>query len=236
MHRFWSCVPAIAVAIFASGCVTVYQPLTSLQKPTAIERAADNFAGQRILIRCIPESMKPADAQRLCSKLSSLFSNQGAQVDVAVPAATGAFAPPPIAGARPDLVIELKSRTLHKANPPFMWAACVMSCSIIPAYREVSIAQEVSIRDADGFELASDSLEARFVEYIGGGLWLVNRTLDLTVREEDEQLIGSAEREFSKDFYRQLTQLAFNARVRAAVLRSFEPAAAPPGTPKKAVN
>lgn len=235
MHRFGSCLAAIVVALFSGGCVTVYQPLTSLQKPTALEASATNFAGQRMLIRCVPgDDLKPAEAQKLCTRLSALFSNQGAQVDIVVPRPGGGGIPEQVAGARPDLVIELTSRLLHQENPPFMWAACVMSCSIIPAYTEFSIAQDVSIRDADGFELASDSLQARFVEYTGAGIWAVNRSLDLLVREESEHLTGNAAaKDFSKDFYRQLNQLAFNARVRAAVLRSFEPA---PGTVKKALN
>lgn len=227
MHRFWSCLPAIAVAIFANGCVTVYQPLTSLQKPTALKVSESNFAGQRMLIRCLPGEgayHKAADAQQLCRKISSLFANQGAQVDIAVPQRGGAAIPERVNGARPDLVVDLQTRLLHEENPAFMWAACVMSCSLIPGYTESSFALDISIRDADGFELASDSLQGRFVEYTGAGIWAVNRTLDLTVRDESEHLTGNAaNRDFSKDLYRQLNQLAFNARVRAAVLRSFEP-------------
>lgn len=231
MHRSWSWLPAIAVAILANGCVTVYQPLTSLQKPTALERSETNFAGQRMLIRCVPgDYLKAADAQRLCTRLSSLFSQQGAQVDITVPR-PGGSGPDPVGGGRPDLVIELTSRLLHQENPSFLWAACLFSCSVIPAYTEYSFAQDVSIRDADGFELASDSLQARFVTYTGAGLWAVNRTLDLAVRDESEHLTaGAAERDFSRDFYRQLNQLAFNARIRAAVLRNFEPAASGGGS------
>jgi hypothetical protein len=241
MHRFWSRLSAIAVAIFASGCassmatVTVYQPLSSLQKPTALHVSESNFAGQRMLIRCVPSTdgkyHKPADAQRLCVKLSSLFTNQGAQVDIAVPQRGGGAVPELVNGARPDLIVEVTTRLLHEKNPAFLWAACVLSCSVIPAYHEQSIAQDISIRDADGFELASDSLQARFVEYQGGGIWVVNKALDLTVREEPEHLTGNAAgKEFSRDFYRQVNQLAFNARVRAAVLRSFD---TPPAGTKK---
>ena len=194
MRRFWSCLSAIAVALFAGGCVTVYQPLTSLQKPTALERSTTTFAGQRILLRCIAdkngEYMTPADSQRLCTRLSSLFSGQGAQVDIAP--SRGGGAPELSGGLRPDLVIELTTRRTHEENPPFMWAVCVLTCSIVPAYREVSIAQDVSIRDADGFELASDSLQARFVEYVGAGIWAVNRSLDLVVREEKDHLTNGA--------------------------------------------
>lgn len=241
MYRFWSCLTAMLVALFASGCVsntltqsvTVYQPLTSLQKPTAIRTSETNFAGQRMLIRCIPGGgMNATEAQRLCSKLSALFSNQGAQVDVSVPRAGGGGVTELVAGARPDLVMELSTRLLHESNPPYMWVACWLSCGVIPAYVDTSIAQDVSIRDADGFELASDSLQARFVEYHGLGIWAVNRSLDLLVREESEKLTqNAAAKDFSRDFYRQLNQLVFNAKVRAAVLRSFEP---PPASAKKA--
>jgi hypothetical protein len=44
------------------------------------------------------------------------------------------------------------------------------------------------------------------------------------VRPSEEELTGEAPaRDFSRDFYAQLSQLAFNARVRSDVLRSFEP-------------
>lgn len=241
MYRFWSCLTAIAVALLASGCgpnglthsVTVYQPLTSLQKPTAIRTSETNFSGQRMLIRCIPGgALTASEAQRLCSKMSALFSNQGAQVDVAIPRAGGGGVTELVAGARPDLVMELSTRLLNFQNPPFMWVACVASCGVIPAYTDVSVAQDISIRDAEGFELASDSLQARFVEYHGLGIWAVNRSLDLLVREKSEHLTGdSAKEDFSRDFYRQINQLAFNAKVRAAVLRNFEP---PPASAKKA--
>ena len=239
MHRYFRCLPAILVAILGgTGCVTVYQPLTGLQRPVAIDRATDNFAGQNLLLRCLPaDDVSPSagreNAQKLCGKVSALFSGQGAQVDLAQ-TGSGAFSMAPITGtARPDLVIELRTRQLHAANPPFMWALCIMTCSVVPAYREATHAIDVSIRDADGFELASESYQARFVEYVGGGIWVVNRALDYTVREENEQVLGSAQKDFSRDLYQQLTQLAFNARVRAAVLRSFEPKSPPAA---KAVN
>jgi hypothetical protein len=242
MHRIPPClraVPAILVAILGgTGCVTVYQPLTALQAPTAIVRATDNFEGQRILLQCVPsEDFKPSEgrvaAQEMCTKLNALFSGQGAQVETTIPGAGSVSLGQPVATARPDLVIQVRSRELHRANPALMWALCIASCSVVPAYREATHAIDVSIRDAEGFELVSESYQARFVEYVGGGVWLVNRTLDATVREEDEQVIGKAQRDFSRDLYQQLTQLAFNARVRSSVLRSFEPTSAPP---KKAVN
>lgn len=231
-----SALSAIAVAFLASGCVTLYQPLTSLQKPTAIEPAAGNFEGQRMLIRCHPgEVLRPGDAQKLCAKLAALFASQGAQVETAVPQRGGAALPELAGGARPDLVMELRSRLLHEENPIFLWAVCVATCSVIPAYSELSFAQDVSIRDASGFELAADSLQARIVTYTGAGIWTVNRTLDLLLREERDELTGDApKRDFSRDFYRQINQLAFNARVRAAVLRGFEPATgAPPSAEKE---
>lgn len=215
------CLSLLAL-LLAGGCVTVYQPLTSLQKPTAVQRSETTFAGQRMLIRCYSgDYLNRADAQRLCTKVASLFANQGAEVEALVPYAEGGLTE--VAGEPADLIVELRSHLQHLENPSLMWVACALTCSLVPGYTEYSFTQDISIRDADGFELASDSLQARFKMYTGAALWTVNRILDLLVREESEKLTGgAAERDFSHDFYRQLNQLAFNAKVRAEVLSSFQ--------------
>jgi hypothetical protein len=78
--------------------------------------------------------------------------------------------------------------------------------------------------------LASDSLQGRFINYFGFGIWAVNSTLDFLVRSPEEKLTGKqANQEFSRDFYRQISQLAFDAHMRSLVLRGFQPQLAPPG-------
>lgn len=218
-----------------SGCgVTVYQPLSALQRPSIVDPRLANFEGMRLLVRCLPGDYLPMrDSDQLCRKVGVLFRNQGAQVETDVSRngrASRLFAE----GVRPDLVVELSSRLLHKKSSGPLWAVTVLTLSIVPAYTEYSIAQDVIIRDASGFLLASDSLKARFIEYYGAGVWTVNWALDTLVRPPEEKLWGDAPaQDFSRDFYAQLSQLAFNARVRSEVLRSFEPPPPAVGTPRQ---
>ena len=209
-----------------SGCVTttVYQPLSSLQRPAIVDPRLANFEGMRLLVRCVPgDYLKAPDADLLCRKVGALFRNQGARVETDVPR-NGRLSRRLQEGAQPDLVVELSSRLLHKDTSGPLWALTVLSLTLVPAFTEYSVAQDVSIRDASGFLLASDSLKARFIEYFGAGVWGVNWVLDTLVRPPEEELTGDAPaRDFSRDFYAQLSQLAFNARVRSDVLRSFEP-------------
>jgi hypothetical protein len=209
-----------------SGCVTttVYQPLSALQRPAIVDPQLENFEGMRLLVRCIPgDYLNASDTELLCRKIGSLFRNQGARVETDVPR-NGRSSRSFQEGTQPDLVVDLKSRLLHKESSAPLWALTVLTFTIVPAYTEYSVAQDVTIRDASGFLLASDSLKARFIEYFGAGVWGVNWVLDALVRPPEEEITGeAAARDFSRDFYAQLSQLAFNARVRSDVLRSFEP-------------
>ncbi|MET0404521.1 MAG: hypothetical protein ABW123_19060 [Cystobacter sp.] len=209
-----------------SGCgVTVYQPLSSLQRPSIVDPQLANFEGMRLLIRCLPgDYTQVTDSRHLCNKVGTLFRNQGASVETDT-SRQGRSMRSREEGIQPDLIVELSSRLIHKEGGGAMWAVTVLTLTLVPAYTEYSVAQDVTIRDANGFVLASDSLKARFVEYIGAGVWAVNWALDL-VRPPEQALWGDAPaRDFSRDFYAQLSQLAFNARIRADVLRSFEPVA-----------
>ncbi|HYO72725.1 MAG TPA: hypothetical protein VEU33_42285 [Archangium sp.] len=209
-----------------SGCVTttVYQPLSSLQRPAIVDPRLANFEGMRLLVRCVPgDYLNAIDNDLLCRKVGTLFRNQGARVETEVPR-NGRSSRSLQDGTQPDLIVDLSSRLLHKDSSGPLWALTVLSLTIVPAFTEYSVAQDVTIRDASGFLLASDSLKARFIEYFGAGVWGVNWVLDTLVRPPEEEITGEAPaRDFSRDFYAQLSQLAFNARVRSDVLRSFEP-------------
>jgi hypothetical protein len=214
--------------------VTVYQPLVALQRPTAIDTDAQNFERQRMLIRCIPsDGLKPDDAQLLCGRLRTLFTSQGAQVEVEVPQRGG---PPSneAGAAKPDLIVDLKGHLVNSQDNGLLWIVCALTFTLVPAVSEYTYAQDMTIRDANGFQLASDRVEARFVRYFGVGIWAVNSTLDLLVRSEDEKLTGEvSSKDFSRDFYRQISQVAFNASMRALVMRSFDddPLSRPAPTP-----
>ena len=213
----------IVLAWALSGCVTVYQPLVSLQRPAVINPEHNNFDGLRLMLRCLPtEYTDSGDSEILCQNLRTLFENQGAQVEVEVPESD--LPRREETAAPPDLVIELTSRQLHSENSALQWALCYASATLIPAVTEATFSQDVILRDSDGFLLGQDALQARFVRYFGLGYWAINGLMDLIIRPKEEQLTGgAAKKDFSRDFYAQLSQLTLHARMRQLVLRNFEP-------------
>ncbi|WP_224367860.1 hypothetical protein [Hyalangium versicolor] len=220
------------LALLASGCVTVYQPLVSLQRPVVVDPQLANFEGQRMLIRCLPSDyLKPSDADQLCRNVRSLFTKQGAQVEVQVPRA-GVSARSDEDVTKVDLIIDLKARLVHEENSALLWTLSGITFTLVPAITDFTFSQEVIIRDSTGFLLASDTLQGRFVRYCGAGLWAVNSLLDLFVRSDEEDLTGdAAKRDFSRDFHGQLSQLAFNARMRSMMMRGFEAPTQAPESP-----
>jgi len=210
------------LAMLCSGCVTVYQPLVSLQRPVVVDPRVANFEGQRILVRCIPgDYLKPTDALQLCRNVRSLFTHQGAQVETEVPRPGSAGDEE--GGPKADLIIDLRARLVHEESSALLSVASVMTFTLVPSISEFTFAQDVTIRDSSGFQLASDTLQGRFVRYNGVGIWAVNNALDLLVRSDEEDLTGdAAKKDFSRDFHKQLSQLAFNARMRSLVMSGFE--------------
>lgn len=204
----------ITLALGASGCVTVYQPLRSLHRPVVVNTEENNFEGLHMKVRCPAGAfVKNSEAQRLCRKVERLFANQGALIDLAD------------AKEKSDLIVDIESRLLADDTDRLFSVLCILSFTLIPWTTDTSLAQDITIRDGDGFVLASDSFQARFVSYFGLAVWAVNGLLDLIVRPPGEKLVGDAQRAVvSKDFYSQLSQLAFHARTRALVQRNFEPA------------
>ena len=72
------------------------------------------------------------------------------------------------------------------------------------------------VRDAQGFVLAQDTLQARFVRYFGFGVWALNNLLDVFARDDSEKLTGSVlPRDLTRDFDAQVSQIVFNAKRRA---------------------
>lgn len=221
--------PWIFIAGATSGCVTVYQPLVSLQRPVVVDHRQTNFEGLKLLVRCVPgDAMPPADAETLCRNVGTLFRNQGAEVDHEVPR-EGRGSRFDEEEEKPELIMDIRSRLLHDEDSGALSILSGLTFTLIPTIEEQSFAQDVTIRDGSGSLLASDSLQARFVRYYGAGVWGINALLDVLVRPKEDELTGNvASEDFSRDFYGQLSQLMFNARIRSQVLRGFPSPPAPP--------
>lgn len=224
--RSW---PALAGVLLLSGCVHVYQPMVGLQQPVVVDYNAPNLEGVKVTVRCYPgDALNMQEASALCLKVGVLFENQGADVTIGLDARVrdsgeqvelAEDAAPPT-----ELIVELRSRELAKANDPLRWAACIATYSIVPAITETAFAQDVTIRDGSGFLLAQETLQGRIVRYVGIGAWAGNQVLNYTLRaEEDRVLQDTANRDLSHDLYRQLSQLVYNAKVQAELLKVAVP-------------
>ena len=99
--------------------------------------------------------------------------------------------------------------------------------TLVPTISEFTFAQEVTIRDRDGFVLASDSLQGRFVSYFGVGR--LGRSTARSIfwsAPDEEKLTGD---QAKQDFSRRLlpaAQLSSRSTPTCGrcVLRGFEPA------------
>jgi hypothetical protein len=212
----------LVVALISMGCVTVYQPLVSLQRPIAVDPAWSNtFTGTKLLVRCHQSDGVEADA--LCRNLRTAFSKQGATVSTEVVRQQGRSAMTPNADP-PQFVMDVTSRRVSQSGSGLSTLLCIATFTIVPQVEEYAFAQDVTVRDAQGFILAQQTFQERFVESFGIGVWAINGLLDLVVRPKDEQVTGDRyKEEFSKDLHGHLAQVLYNATVRARVMRSFEP-------------
>jgi hypothetical protein len=234
-----SCALVLALAsAWSSSCVTIYEPGDALRKPAVIDPRLANFQGTRVFVRCkqpkrpdetildrvIPNPLNN-DGDALCQKVRTLFANQGADVETAVVRGDPSEARP--TEGKPDLVIDLATRVLYDEENALLGVANCVSCTLVPTRQELRYAQTITVRDGDGALLKESEFKSRFVTFSGCGIWSVNYLLDVFFRDDQNDLIGdtpfdpdgAGRRDHSKDFYGQLSQLAFNARVRARLLQ-----------------
>jgi hypothetical protein len=169
----------------------------------------------------------PGDARTICDRVGTLFEIQGARVTtidtpgrVEDPLDAMDAAPPPADGKRPlELTLEVRGRQIHQAFYPLSWALCYVTFTMLPAVSEGTFAQDIVVRDGSGFLLASESIQGRHVHRFGAGTWVGNTLLDLARKKEDRVMGKAFERDLSNHVYGQMSQILFNARIQAEVLR-----------------
>lgn len=243
---------ALALLLGSSGCVAVYHPLAGLQTPVVVDPTLGNLTDVRLLVHCVPKDILEGEAGLLCNRIKTLFENQGAEVKTVTSVGRSAddetFEPPleeeppppadPAPGEapkkeekkapprlRPDLIMELRARHLHERTDYPMWILSWMTFTLAPGISENTFVQEVTIRDNRGSLLAQAELKGRIVRYFGLGYWAVNGLLDLTFRDDDEELSDEQlSRSLSNDLYGQLSQMVFNANMRRRVFEDPAPA------------
>jgi hypothetical protein len=208
-------------ALAASGCctVTVYEPQRGLHRPVVVDAAAQNFAGTSVALRCLTnEDLPPGDADRVCRRLCLALQMQGAECQSTVPrdADGGSLA---FDGAGADLTIEIESRLEHEDDYPALAIISSLTFTLVPAIDEQTFSQEIVVRGRDRSVLITDGFRARFVNYTGVAVWTINWLLDVFIRPDNQDMLGDEpKKDFSRDFYAQVSQLAFNARVRSDLL------------------
>lgn len=182
------------------GCVDVYQPMTGLHRPIAIDVGYTNFTDLDLRVRCrASAAMDAGQAGELCRRVARLFENQGARVEVLRDGAPPIEEPEDAAEAqgekakapRAALSIEIAGREIRRETTtliPWLWEHT----------SDYTVAQDITVRDETGFLLAADTFVFRFVSRVG--------------------FFSDAEEQFSADFYGQISQLALNAKVRRRVL------------------
>jgi hypothetical protein len=190
-------------------------------RPVAVDPRLPNFDDTRIDLHCPPGQLLAApEANALCQRVGRLFQNQGAEVridgepDPAAPVATE---------PRTALALELRARETDASSHPFSWLLFVGSLTVLPGVIESSFAQELTVRDASGFPLVTDTFEGRIVTRYGFGSWLGSRVLDLARKKVDRLGKDVAKRDLSNDLYGQLSQHVFNAKMHAEVLQQGAP-------------
>lgn len=219
----------LGFAAIGSGCaVTLYQPMGALQRPTAVHLDDPTFANTRILVRCLASEDLPAgDADKVCRQIAQSLRQQGAETETIVPRQLDEGLPADAFDGRgAELTVEIASRTEHSHDWPLLAGVSVLTLTAIPTVEEYTFVQDITVRARNHTVLTAETLRARLVTYTGCVVWSLHSLLDLTVRNQDDDvvettggIIGSAaQRSYSRDFYRQIAQLTHNARVRSDVL------------------
>lgn len=239
------------MSVLGSGClsVTLYEPMGALQRPTLVSAGGSSLADTRVYVRCHPDDkyLPPGDAERVCRQLSTALRRQGADTETTVPRGRDDSGPAQaFDGQGADLTVDIRSRTEHRYDYPILAWPAALTCTTVPFIEEETYAQDIEVRGRSMTVLASQTLRARFVTYTGWVVWSFNQLADFFFRDDANDLSGDiGKKEFSTDFYRQISQLTFNARVRSDLLglttstRALPavlpaprtPAAAPPAAP-----
>lgn len=198
--------------------VTLYHPEQGLHEPTVVDLHAKNLANTTIRVTCVSnEEVTVSEAQKVCRNVAKLLRHQGAETKITVPRQRQGKEQNQDGSV--DLDVEIRSQ-IHRAH--FDNLAATLSCctcALTPTKMEQAYIHSVRVRGRNGVTLSENRMQSRFVQYTGCGVAGTNALLDFFFREDHEKLGGDvANRDFSADFYRQIAQQTFNAKMRSDVL------------------
>lgn len=222
----WGRAALMGWSLGLGGCVTLYQPLSGLQTPIAVDPSESNFPGLRLLVRCLEGDFSTANASRLCRVVEQSFSNQGALVTVVAKdeelktELDAANVEADAADTTQDvLFLELQAKKVADNTDTLSWTFSFLTLTLFPAKSEYVFVQEVAVRNQQGTRLATAELKGRVIRRFGLGYWSINGIANLLGRndEQDQNDRGFRTR-LSSDVLGQLSQIVFNARLRQSIL------------------
>lgn len=220
-----------------TGCVRVYHPLSGLHDPIVVDPRQPNLSDVAITVRCQSGGyLDPAENSRFCQNVGQLFQNQGARVIVVdSPTEEGELLEgddvAASRGPRPvSLVADLRSSRPYRRQPTAgNWLFGIATLSIAPVWQEYTFALEITVREAGGGVLLTDSVQGRVVERAGFGAWLVNGIANLARKRENRLTAKQFSRDLSDDLYGQLSQRLFDAKLRSQVIQDSRRTTPGPG-------
>jgi hypothetical protein len=205
----------------ATSCVTIYQPQRAIHRPVVVPSSPTNFEGLRVLVRCNSHEkyLPVGDAARLCGRIADDLEQQGAICEWVVPVGANFVEPSGFDGEEADLTLENREQDRPRLRLPVDGRAFCLTCSMIPTMEEYTYSQRVVVFGRDRSVLTEEVFRERFVQYTGLGIWGLNYLIDWLFRSDEDALSGDAgKKAFSRDFYGQIRQILFNARIRSEVL------------------
>lgn len=198
--------------------VTLYHPEQGLHEPTVVDLHAKNLTHTKIRVTCVAnDHVTVSEARKVCRNVAKMLRHQGAETEISVPRKRqGAERN---RDASVDLDVEIRSQ-IHRAYFDNLAATLFCcTCALTPTKMEQSYIHSVRVRGRNGVTLSENRMQSRFVQYTGCGVAGLTSLLDFFFREDHEKLGGdAANRDFSADFYRQIAQQTFNAKMRSDVL------------------
>ena len=209
-------IPLFVLTIILSACVSVmvYEPMARIHNPTAIDLDRKNFKNTRVALKC-DMPLDPRGRIVLCRKLLILLERQGASTY--------------LLGEKEDndFVIHVKSKSveLEKSNMlsrmiDFVFLSSgVLLLGVIPTEENSWYAVDISVYDGNNALLSQEKFKFLIKEYVGPMFQIYNSFMNILLRNEDELVdTEMSKKDFSKDFYTQVSQMIFNAKQKKLVL------------------
>lgn len=220
----------VALAVIGLGCGSVstyyYQPLSGFQAPLAVDIRKPNLDGLRIEVRASvsPQLEKTEnEGTVLANAVQDFLRNQGAKVsendsDSEKVTNSENQNSPEVSPQALEMRLEVEVRRPFEQPNTWMWLPWVATFTLLPHKSEYILETEMRLSDGAGFLLSRQIYFARFVRYTSPAYRVLSVLFDFFRKPEEKATVARLHQDFTADFYGQMTQQIYNARIRANVL------------------